>query len=436
MKKLFLIITALLVIGCKGDLFPPLPDVDQTINDVDTSIFNDLNSEVNDEDAEEEAENDEDMTPVEDDFPKDTDTETDGSEDDDVNDEDSAPETVTSLLVATIKGYDVPRSGKVYEFDASNLSVITQSSDDLFGSETGSDTNIAVFDDTFAVLARNYGKDVYLLKDVAESIMNFDTYTETSEDYINYQDMVYNHVKNEYVISAHSLDKLIIFKDGVFKRQDFTEDTGVWPVRMAAIGEKIYINLQYLDDQWNSRKGVIAIVDMKDYSTELVDLGVKNPVGKIEYNPNFDRNHIYTTCSGSWAKRDGAIVRINLDTYNVEKVVSESNEEGSLLDVDLVDISITDDGKFYIVVSDNNENWINKLYKFDTKEGTVSEVDTGVNAFAANPIDYSGTTDMVYYFCDDKEKTFLKAKSVKSGNIEKYELDAGPASVKIWSRFK
>ena len=435
MKKLLLFITAFLMFGCKGDLLPPLPDIDQTINDVDTSIFNDLNSEVNDEDAEE-AENDEDMTPVEDDFPKDTDTESDDSEDVDVNDEDSIPETVSSLLVATIKGYDVPRSGKVYEFDVSDLNVITQSSENLFGSDTGSDTNLAVFDNTFSVLARNYGKDVYFFKDITEDTMTFDTYTEKSEDYINYQDMVYNSVRDEYVISAHSLDELIIFKDGVFKRQKITDEDGIFPVRMRTIGEKIFINLQYLDTQWNSQKGVIAVVDMNDYSSEYVDLGVKNPVGKIEYNPDFDKNHIYTTCSGSWAKRDGAIVRIDLNTGKVEKVLSESDEEGSLLDVDLVDISITDSGNFYIVVSDNNANWVNKLYILNTKEGKVSEVDTGVNAFAANPIDYCPVTDMVYYFCDDKEKTFLKARSVKSGNVESYELDAGPASVKVWTRFK
>jgi hypothetical protein len=248
--------------------------------------------------------------------------------------------------------------------------------------------------------------------------------------------MVYNSVKDEYVISAHSIDELLIFKDGLFTRQKFTDDDGVFPIKMRTIDEKIYINLQYLDDQWNSRKGVMAVVDMNDYSVEYIDLGVKNPGGKIEYNPEFDKDHIYTTCSGSWAKRDGAIVRVDLESGKVETVLSESNEEGSLLDVDLVDISITDNGEFFIVVSDNNENWINKLYKFNTKEGTVSEVDSGVNAFASNPIDYSSTAGTVYYFCDDEEKTFLKARSVESGDVESYELDAGPASVKIWSRFK
>jgi len=423
MKKLLLIMLAFLIFGCKGETLSLLPDVDQTVNDVDTSMFNDLNSE-NDEDTEDGSESDDLMPEIE----VDTDV---------IVDDDMFPEMVSSLLVATIKGYDVPQSGKVYEFDELTLDMISQSSDDLlFGSETGSDTTLAVFNDTFSVLARNYGKSICLLKDISENIMNLDSYTEASEDYINYQDMVYNAVKDEYVISANSLDELIIFKDGVFKRQKITDDIGVSPVRMRAIDEKIYVNLQYFDDQWNSQKGVIAVVAMNDYSVEYIDLDVKNPGGKIEYNPNFDKGHIYTTCSGSWAKRDGAIVRVDLKTHKVEKVLSESNEEGSLLDVDLVDISITDDGKIYIIVSDNNENWINKLYEFDTKEGKVTEVDTGVNAFVANPIDYSSTADMVYYFCDDKEKTFLKAKNVKSGDVESYELDAGPASVKIWSRFK
>lgn len=437
MKKLLLLMMSFLIFGCKGDLLPPLPDTDQTINDVDTAIFNDLNSEAEDDvedvDDETESENDGDVISVDDDG---QDADIEEHEDEDINDEDSLPETVSSLLVATVKGYDVPRSGKVYEFDLSDLSVITQSPDDLFGSETGSDTTLAVFDNTFSVLARNYGKDVYFLKDVSEITMNFDTYSETTEDYINFQDMVYNSVKDEYVISAHSMDELVVLKDGVFRRQKFTDDTGIFPVRMTAIGENIYVLLQYLDEQWNSQKAVLAVLDMNDYSAEFIDLGVKNPNGKIEYNPDFDKNHIYTTCSGSWAKRDGAVVRISLKDHKVEKVLSESDEEGSLLDVDLVDISITDNGKFFIVVSDNNANWVNKLYEFDTKEGKISEVDTGVNAFAANPIDYSSDAGMVYYFCDDQEKTFLKARNIETGAVESYELDAGPASIKVWTRFK
>ena len=426
MRKIIILFTALIVVGCKGELLPLLPDADQTVNDIDTAIFNDLNSET-DDDVEDGSQNDDLMPEIE----------TDTDDADVVVDEDVAPEMISSLLVTTIKGYDVPYSGKVYELDELNLDLIAQSSDDLlFGSETGSDAALAVFDNIFSVLTRNNGKNIYFFKDESENIMTFDLYTETSENYLNYQDMVYNNIKDEYVISAHGIDELVIFKEGVFTRQKFTDDVGVSPIKMRTIGEKIYINLQYLDDQWNSQKGVIAVVDMNDYSTEYIDLGVKNPGGKIEYNPNFDKGHIYTTCSGSWAKRDGAIVRVDLKTHKVEKVISESDEEGSLLDVDLVDVSITDSGDFYIVVSDNNDNWVNKLYKFDIKEGKVTELDTGVNAFAANPVDYSSTADTVYYFCDYEEKTFLKAKSVESGDVKSYELDAGPASVKIWSRFK
>lgn len=440
MKKALLFLTAFLIIGCKGDLLPPLPDVDQTVNDVDTSIFNDLNNEVDDDSEIDEDINediDEEDADISVDENDDSDIDLDDIRDNDISDEDNVQKPITSLLVATVKGYDVPESGKVYEFDSSTLKLISESSDDLlFGSQSGSDINLAVFDNTFSVLARHHGKSVYFLDNVSKSEMTFNTFTETSQDYINFQDMVYNSVKDEYVISAHSLDELVIFKDGVFKRQKFTDDAGVFPVRMRAVAGKIYVLLQYLDEQWNSQKAVLAVLDMSDYSAQFIDLDVKNPNGKIEYNPEFDKDHIYITCSGSWAKRDSAVVRISLKDHKVEKVLSESDEEGSLLDVDLVDVSITDDGKFYIVVSDNNSNWVNKLYEFDTKEGKISEVDTGVNAFAANPIDYSSETGQIYYFCDDEEKTFLKARNIETGNVESYELDAGPASIKVWTRFE
>lgn len=431
MKNIILCLTVLLLIGCKGDLLPSLPDTDHTINDVDTALFNDLNSETDDE-QEDDIQVDEENV-IDDFFP---DIEQNDNEDNDISDEDE-PRKVTSLLVATVKGYDVPESGKVYEFDSTTLDMISQNSDDLlFGSETGSDINLVIFDRTFAVLARHQGKKVYFFNDRTEERMTFDTFTEESEDYVNFQDMVYNTVREEYVLSAHSLDDLVVLKNDVFKRKKFTEDAKVFPVRMRAIGEKIYINLQHLNGQWVSEKGVMAVVDMSDYSAEFIDLGVKNPVGKIEYNPSFDRDHIYTTCSGSWAKRDGAIVRINLKNHKVETILTESYEEGSLMDVDIIDISITDNGSFFVVVSDNNNNWVNKLYEFNTKEGKISEVDSGVNAFAANPVAYNAGNDSVFYFCDDKEKTFIKKRNVETGKVDSYELDSGPASIKIWSRFK
>jgi len=248
MKKLLIAMLAFLIFGCKGEILPLLPDIDQTVNDVDTSIFNDLNSG-NDEDPEDESENDDDVIMDEDVIDNVNDLDMIVDEDVENDDTDTVSEMISSLLVATIKGYDVPQSGKVYEFDESTLEIMSESSDDmLFGSETGSDTNLAVFDDTFSVLARNYGKSVYFSKDISENIMSFDIYTETSEDYINFQDMVYNTVKDEYVISSHRLDELIILKDGVFKRQKITDDDDIFPVKMIAVGERIYVNLQYLDD--------------------------------------------------------------------------------------------------------------------------------------------------------------------------------------------
>jgi len=51
-------------------------------------------------------------------------------------------------------------------------------------------------------------------------------------------------------------------------------------------------------------------------------------------------------------------------------------------------------------------------------------------------MDYSYTTDTVYYWCDKKEKTFLKARNVGTDYVKEYELDTTtlPASIKVWYR--
>ena len=256
----------------------------------------------------------------------------------------------SSLLVATIKGYNLPQTGRVIEFSEPTLNVLSRSSDNiLFGSDQGSDTTLAVVNNSFAVVGRFHSKSVYFLRETSENIMTFDTFTDASEELLNFQDMVYNSIRDEYVLSALSQDELIILKNGVFKRQKITDDVGISPARMRVVGDKIYLNLQYLNDQWKSDKGVMAVIDMNDYSAKFIELGLRNPVGKIEYNPYYDKDHIYTTCAGDWSKRDdGGLVKINLNTHRVQPVLRESEEEGSMLDVDFTDVSIANNGNFYI----------------------------------------------------------------------------------------
>ncbi|HRZ79032.1 MAG TPA: hypothetical protein P5044_03395, partial [bacterium] len=46
-------------------------------------------------------------------------------------------------------------------------------------------------------------------------------------------------------------------------------------------------------------------------------------------------------------------------------------------------------GDLYLVFSNNSDRWTNRLLKYETLKGRVSMVDSGLNAFAANPVEYS-----------------------------------------------
>ena len=163
------------------------------------------------------------------------------------------------------------------------------------------------------------------------------------------------------------------------------------------------------------------MVDLETLETELVEVPTKNIVSKIEYNPEFDRNHCYFLATGKWQKRDGALLRFDLETRKSEVVLSESPEENNLLD-----------GDFYIIFSNNRDRWINKLLRYVPSEGKVYEIESGaVNAFAANPIDYSRATGKIYYFIDIQADTFLRSLDTRTGETKTVPVENAPAALKL-----
>jgi len=84
------------------------------------------------------------------------------------------------------------------------------------------------------------------------------------------------------------------------------------------------------------------------------------------------------------------------------------------------------------MISDNRTAWTSKLLLFNTNTKIISEIDTNINGFGANPIAYSPLTNKIYYFKDKESDTFLISRDVKSNNFELKKIKYGPSAVKIW----
>jgi len=391
MKLIFLLF--LFLVSCSDFNLPLLPDIDASIDDADVSIF----------------------------------------EDTDIDDRDIY-EIETTLLVGTVKGYDVPYSGEVFYSVEENISDMKKAEFSGFGSASGADIEISTWDEGFMVIGRHDSTEIKIFRLKDDGQFEKRVLKDESGEYLNFHDGVYNHIKDEFLFSANAKDTLFAYEEGGVRNIKISENKNISPSKMRVIGDTLFVTLQNMNDSFTSTRGEISVVSLDDYSFMTVELPAKNPVGKIEYNSAFDRNHIYVACAGSWQKRDGALVRVNIETLKSETVLKESSEVGSILNGDFVDISITDNGLIYIVFSDNSERWINKLLEFDTKSGTIKEVDSGINAFAATPLDYSPLTGRVYYFADIKHETYLRSFDTVDKNIEEELMEQAPASLRIWKR--
>lgn len=439
MKKitflLFSLILLLFFAACEDSTLPDLPDMDESM-DVDTFEISD-----------EETTDDSDQTPV-----NDSSDPTGDSDDEDLPDEDQTetpdteePEPVIKaahLLVATVGGYDVPMSGHVYY--AENESLI----DGLkeipveggMGSSDGADLNVAAWENGFAVVGRHDSSSLYFFTPDFEFEQEIQVKPDT---YINMQDMVFNQFKDEFIVSALNFDafdskttfsnKLFIFKKDSPETAtilEISDNESASPAKMKVVGKKLFVALQNLENN-TSAKGEIAVVDLEDYSVERITLPTTNPTGKIEYNKNVDKNHIYLTTTGNWKQGDGALLQVNTDTYEVKKVLSESEEENNILDGDFVDLTIADNGNFFIIFSNNILYNDNSLLLYKPNEGKITKIDSNINAFAANPIDFSSVSGRVYYFVDEKSDTYLKALDSESYEEMKLLLDYGPAALRV-----
>ena len=406
-RLLLSLILLVFFIGCDDAVLPDLPEMEDSM-DVDTF-------EIGDEDEIKDAEENQDEDAVEDEYAEE-------------------PQIKAShVIVAEVGGYDVPMSGKVFYAENENLNDFKEISvENGMGSPTGADLNLAVWNDGFVSIGRHDSSSLYFFG----NDFGFNNEIKIKSDtYINMQDVVYNPFKDEFIISALSSNKLFLLKnDFVNVEVSELEISGnelASPAKMRVIGSRLFVALQNLDERNLPDKGEIAIVSLEDYSVKLVSLPKKNPTGKIEYNTAFDTKHIYFVATGEWQKRDGALLQMDLETYETKVVLSESEEENNILDGDFVDVTIADNGEFYIIFSNNSSKWENNLLKYLPTDGKVSKIDSNINAFAANPIDFSPFTGRIYYFVDIESDTYLKYFDTKTAESETVLLDFGPAALRV-----
>ncbi|MBQ4439397.1 hypothetical protein II898_11045 [bacterium] len=430
-------------VSCEDSTLPDLPDMDESM-DVDAFEIGD-----------EETTDDSDETPVNDsgepteasdetNVPDDDPTEIPDTEEP-IETPDKEPEPVIKaahILVATVGGYDVPMSGHVYYAENESL---TDGLKEIpveggMGSSDGADLNVAAWENGFAVVGRHDSSSLYFFTPEFEFKQEIKVKPDT---YINMQDMTYNPFKDEFIVSALNFDdfdskttfsnKLFIFKKDspeTATTLEISDNESASPAKMKVVGKKLFVALQNLENN-TSAKGEIAVVNLEDHSVERITLPTTNPTGKIEYNKNVDKNHIYLTTTGNWKQGDGALLQVNTDTYEVKKVLSESEEENNILDGDFVDLSIADNGDFFIIFSNNILYNDNSLLLYKPNDGKITKIDSNINAFAANPIDYSSVSGKIYYFVDEKSDTYLKSFDTKTKAEEKILLEYGPAALRV-----
>lgn len=346
----------------------------------------------------------------------------------------------TALAVATTEGYQSADGGHLYIAEDENLSELKEKIfSETLGDAAGTDITLSSSGDRLMVVERNTTSKVVTFIAPIDSTETDEEILSIDEGFYNFHDAVYDSSSQNYYVSANQSNYIQLFNESgrsEIELEGFYDDTfSASPSAMIKIGNKIYIALQMLDENWASLEGVVAVYDTEAKTFEKITLPFSNPSGKFGWNPKSNPNTIYIGCAGAWQQRDGGVAAISLKNNSVTKILSESSEENSILDVDFIDLSVANDGSLYIVVSDSSHDWTNNIIEYKASTGVISEIDTNVNGAAAKAIDYSPVTNAIYYFKDDSEKTYLVTKNLTDNTTEVIEFANSGAAVKIWIRY-
>jgi len=348
----------------------------------------------------------------------------------------------SALIVATSEGYSVPFSGHLYiSYDENIADLKEEKVDFKLGGSVTTDLNLAVAGDRFMIIGRDGADSIgWLIKGDDESSNREGSIAKVFDSYVNLHDAIYNELDSSYLVTANQHNAIFHVKDGGNKIDEISLEKIAEPFkaspaasRIRVIGKNAYVTLQLLDENWKSMGGVVAVIDLEDYSITTIETELSNLFGKIEYNPAADSEHIYIAASGtlSGGVRDGGIVRININSRKSEILIGESSEPGNILNSKFIDLSISNSGTLFLMVSDDTDKYRSKILKIE-RSGKVTELDSEVNSVAGSPMDYSPLTDTLYYFRNEKDKTFLCSADAESGEIMNEELEFAPNAVKVW----
>lgn len=341
--------------------------------------------------------------------------------------------TSASLVVVGVESWSLPESGHLLfaeQADIGELQEIVPSFP--LGTTNGTDLTLASTSNKALIIGRDH--HAFFADFDGETATEIWRTTDEESGYLNLQDGFFDEKEDRFCFVAMQSNDLLCFSNGKLTKTALEipgEHEFYSPARILKIGRTVWITLQLLNSEWQSDGGVIVKLNLDTMEMVSSTLPLANPYGRIAWNPQFDENFAFIACSGNWQKRDGGVVRVNLETLNSEVILEESDKEGTILDGDFIDVQPTNDGNMYIILSDNREQWDNVLLFFDIKKGELKEVDRGLNAFAPLPMAYNPLSRDLFYFVDEKEKTTL-IKRAENGEKERFEMEWGASAVRIF----
>ena len=341
--------------------------------------------------------------------------------------------TSASLAVIGVESWNLPESGHLLFAESTELSELEEIIPSFpLGTANGTDVTLASDSNRVVIIGRDHHS--FFADFDGEKAEEVWRTTDEESGYLNMQDGFFDEKENRYCFVALQSNDLLCFSDGKVTKIALEipgEHEFYSPARILKIDRTVWITLQFLNSQWQSDGGRIIKLNLDTMETVSAELPLANPYGRIAWNPQFDENYAFIACSGNWQKRDGGIVRVNLESLESDVILEESDKNGTILDGDFIDVQPTNDGNMYIIISDNRTSWDNVLLFFDIKNGELKEVDRGLNAFAPLPMAYNPLSSELFYFIDEKEKTTL-IKLSKDGEKERFEMEWGASAVTIF----
>jgi len=344
----------------------------------------------------------------------------------------------SDLVVATTGGYDAPFSGRLFIAPGEDIASLAEIPFPTpLGGSHGTDLSLATAYDRLMVIGRDGADAVWIF----EPASGRHTVLRAPEQrYLNFLDAAWDGTR--YIVSANEENALLAFDAAGTFRDRWSlaaqAPTGTPPAPAALFAGNgfVLVALQLLGPDWVSQGGRIARFDSDGMARMPLILPLANPVGPLVMNRRLSTRHLFTACAGSYQARDGGLVRIDLFSGAAHAILRETSEPLSPLNVKVGPLAVTNEGEIYFTAFD--ADWRGHLQVL-RRDGTVRRVFSGINAFAAIPLDYSPRTDRLYFFSqeivDGAVVSRLNALDVMRETIVAREaLQDAPAALRIWIR--